>query len=43
MSLQEKTIKCFDCGSEFVFSVEETRSLHGQRLYQFPQTLPHLP
>jgi len=34
MSFQEKSIKCYDCGADFVFTVEEQEFFLFQGLYQ---------
>ena len=40
MSLQEKTIKCFDCGGEFVFSVEEQEAFTAKGYTNSPKRCP---
>ncbi len=39
MAYEERTLTCVECGSEFVFSVDD-QEFHAQRGYQDPKRCP---
>ncbi|MFH1639984.1 MAG: CxxC-x17-CxxC domain-containing protein [Chloroflexota bacterium] len=40
MTFEDKTLQCFDCGANFIFSVEEQEAFHAKGYANAPKRCP---